>query len=189
MSDAESLQYLQLRLEALRTFQDVHSVSATDQTDATAVALDSLEQAAARAPAEYADYLSEALACYGGGQYRAAVLMTWSAVIQHLYSTAERHGGGIVAFETANSSRYGRSSSYRQIKKADDFLYLKESQFLLLGEDAGMYNRNARLLLEERLKLRNLCGHPTRYKPGREEVVIFVESLILNILGGTLLNW
>ena len=115
--------------------------------------------------------------------------MTWSAVIQHLYSTAERHSGGTRAFETANSSRYGSSNSYRQIKKADDFLYLKESQFLLLGEDAGMYNRNARLLLEERLKLRNLCGHPTRYKPGREEVVIFVESLTLNILGGALLNW
>jgi hypothetical protein len=44
-------------------------------------------------------------------------------------------------------------------------------------------------MLEERLRLRNLCGHPTGYVPGREETVIFVESLVLNILGGTMLNW
>jgi hypothetical protein len=50
-------------------------------------------------------------------------------------------------------------------------------------------NRNARQLLEERLRLRNLCGHPTGYTPGREEAVIFIEGLVLNILSGSWLNW
>ena len=189
MSDNFSPGFLSHRLDALREFQDVHRTPVTESTETPAAALLSLEQAVADAPAEYADYLFEALACYAGGQYRAAVLMTWSAVVQHLYSTAGGHIGGIKAFEAANIARYGSSNAYRQIKKIDDFLYLKESQFLQLAEDAGMYNKNARVLLTERLTLRNLCGHPTQYKPGHEEVVIFIESLVLNVLGNNLLNW
>ncbi len=52
-----------------------------------------------------------------------------------------------------------------------------------------MFNKNARQLLDERLKLRNLCGHPTGYTPGREETVVFMESLLLNVLSGSWLNW
>jgi hypothetical protein len=52
-----------------------------------------------------------------------------------------------------------------------------------------MYNRNARKILHERLELRNLCGHPTGYRVGREQTVVFVESLLLNILSGSWLNW
>lgn len=95
--------------------------------------------------------------------------------------------------EAANFARYGRTTppppSYRKIRKTDDLLYLKESAVLLIAEDAGLINRNARDLLEEKLKLRNRCGHPTRYKPGREETVIFIEALILNIIGGQMVNW
>lgn len=76
-----------------------------------------------------------------------------------------------------------------ELKKQDDFLYLGERDFLQLGEDAGMFNRNARKVLQERLDLRNLCGHPTQYRPGREETVIFIESLLLNVLSGAWLNW
>ncbi len=74
-------------------------------------------------------------------------------------------------------------------RKQGDFLYIGERDFIQLGEDAGMFNRNARQLLHERLKLRNLCGHPTQYMPGREETVIFIESLLLNILSGSWLEW
>lgn len=115
--------------------------------------------------------------------------MVWAAVVQHLYSTAGSHRGGVKAIEIANKARYGHSKSYREMRKTDDFLYMGESNFIQLGEDAGMYNRNARVLLHEKLKLRNLCGHPTGYTPGREEAVVFIESLTLNILSGSWLNW
>jgi hypothetical protein len=52
-----------------------------------------------------------------------------------------------------------------------------------------MINRNARVLLTERLNLRNRCGHPTGYRPGREETVIFVESLLNTVVGGVMLLW
>ena len=177
-------------LDGLRTFQGLHAVAVTDsRTEAPAQALHSLREAAKKAPPNYADYLDEAVRCYEGTMYRAAVLMVWAAVVEHLYTKIQERQGGIKAFEAANLARYGTSKGYRPIRKKDDFLYLREAQFIALGEDAGLFNKNARGILDDRLKLRNLCGHPTMYKPGRDETVIFIESLLLNFVGGAMLHW
>lgn len=177
-------------LGRLRELQEQVREPVVDVTkESPAAALHDLQDAIAKAPSAYREYLEEALACYEGGQLRAAILMVWAATVSHLFATVGNHGGGIKAFESANHARYGTSNSYRQIKKTDDFMYLRESQFIQLGEDAGMYNKTARVLLGERLDLRNRCGHPTGYKPGRGEVVIFIESLCQNILSGGMLNW
>jgi hypothetical protein len=174
----------------LAEFQSRFGSPITDvAVEAPERALYSLREAAASAPSEYADYLNESIACYEGGQYRAAVLMLWAATVQHLYMVAGRVPNGISKFEQANSNRYGGARNYRPIKKADDFLYMREADFIQLAEDAGMINRNARKLLIERLDLRNRCGHPTQYRPGREEVVIFIESLLLNVIDGAQINW
>lgn len=177
-------------LAGLREFQDRYGPPASDLTsEAPSAALHSLESAVLAAPANYRPYLEEAVACYSAGLYRASILMVWSATIGHLLATIHGRAGGVKAIETANAARFGEARGYRAIRKVDDILYLKESQFILLGEDAGMYNRNARRLLGERLETRNLCGHPTGYVPGREETVVFVESLLLNIVSGAMLNW
>lgn len=175
---------------SLAAFQRLHALPVKDSArEAPAQALHSLREAAASAPPDYRDYLNEAVGCYEGGMYRAAVLMVWSACIQHLFSVIDGHRGGIKAMEKANHARYSTSGAYRRIRKTDDLLYLKESAVIQVAEDAGLINRNARALLEEKLALRNRCGHPTRYKPGREETVIFIESLIVNIVGGAMVNW
>lgn len=177
-------------LEGLRQLQGEFREEVADvEQESPAAALESLEEAVAQAPKAYRPYLEEALACYQHGLYRAAILMVWAAVIQHLYSVAGSHKGGVRLFELENKKRFGTSRRYRELRKQDDFLYIGERDFIQLGEDAGMYNRNARKLLHERLDLRNLCGHPTQYRPGREETVIFIESLLLNILSGSWLNW
>lgn len=177
-------------LERLRAFQAEHPLPVKDSSiESPEKALHSLEDAAKKAPANYSDYLNEAIACYEGALYRAAILMVWAATVQHLYEAVRRHKGGVRAIELQNVKRYGSSRNYREVRKVDDLLYLSESQFLQLCEDAGMYNRNARKVLVERLNLRNLCGHPTGYQPGREETVVFIESLTLNVLTDSWLNW
>jgi hypothetical protein len=177
-------------LDGLRQLQTEFGEEVPDVVqESPAAALESLTEALAQAPKEYRPYLQEAVACYESALYRAAILMVWAAVVQHLYSVAGSHRGGVAAFEAANKKRFGSSRRYREIKKQDDFLYMGERDFIQLGEDVGMFNRNARQMLHQRLELRNLCGHPTQYRPGREETVIFIESLILNILSDTWLNW
>jgi hypothetical protein len=174
----------------LAEFQRQYAKPVTDtSTQSPRRALESLSEALDTAPSDYQDYLREAVSCYEQGLYRGAVLMVWAATIQHLYLVIAARPGGLKAFESANKTRFGASRSYRQLKNVDDFLYMREADFIQLGEDAGLFNRNARKMLGERLTLRNLCGHPTRYQPGREEVVIFIESLLINVMGGAQLNW
>lgn len=181
---------VQRRLASLRTFQELHGLPVTDRaTQSPAVALKSLNDAVAAAPPDYRDYLVEAVACYEQDLYRASILMIWAAAMEHLYIVASDHPSGIRDLEAANLARFGTSRTYRQIRKKDDFLYLGEANWLQVAEDAGLMNRNARKMLIERLDLRNLCGHPTKYRPGREETVVFIESLLLNILSGQMLNW
>jgi hypothetical protein len=181
---------IERRLAALRTFQQLHEVPVTDRaTQSPAVALKSLNDALAIAPTAYRDYLAEAVTCYERGLYRAAILMVWAATVEHLYIVASSYPDGIIDLQIANHSRFGKSRTYREIKKKDDFLYLGEANWLQLAEDAGLMNRNARQMLIDRLNLRNRCGHPTKYKPGREETVVFIESLLLNILSDHMLNW
>ncbi len=181
---------LRARLASLRTFQELHEVPVSDRaSQSPAVALKSLTDAVKVAPADYRDYLVEAVTCYESSLYRAAILMVWAATVEHLYLTASGHPNGVKDFEAANRARFGNAKNYRQIKKKDDFLYLGEANWITLAEDVGMMNKNARLMLVERLNLRNRCGHPTKYTPGREESVIFIESLLLNVLGGKMLNW
>lgn len=174
----------------LRALQAIYPAPVRDSAhESPAQALQSLVDARAAAPSEYADYLDEAVSAYENGLYRAAILMVWAATIEHLYGVVRARKGGVKAIQAANRTRYGTARNYREIKKVDDLLYVSESQFLQLGEDAGIFNRNARQVLIERLNLRNRCGHPTGYTAGREETVVFIESLTLNILTGSWLNW
>ncbi len=141
------------------------------------------------APKSYREYLNEAVDCYENGAYRGAVLMVWAAAIQHIYTAIENHGGGFKKIEIANKARFGASSSYRKIGKKNDLHYMNDANFLLICEDAGVFNKNARMLLNERLRTRNLCGHPTSYVIGREEAVVFIESLINNIINDAMMDW
>lgn len=178
------------RISALRAFQYEHVIPVSDiSRQNPKEALHSLREATWNSPEAYRGYLSEAVDCYENHCYRAAVLMVWSAVMEHLYRVAENHPSGLRKLEAANKSRFGNSKSYKEITKGNDLLYIADSSFLHLGEDSGLFNKNARLLLTERLNLRNRCGHPTGYVVGREETVIFIESLINNILNGAMVNW
>jgi hypothetical protein len=177
-------------LAGLRDFQEAHAIPVEDSSkEAPAKALSSLRDAAKRAPAEYSDYLNEAVKCYEGHLYRAAILMLWAATIEHMYGAVDAYKDGYKKLEVENLARYGTSYKYRKLKKKGDLLYLTESQFVQLAEDAGLINRNARTFLDQCLTTRNRCGHPTGYIPGREETVIFVESLINNILSSSWLLW
>lgn len=149
----------------------------------------SLRDATAGAPRNYRDYLNEAVDCYEHGAYRGAVLMVWAAAIEHIYTIIARHPRGFKEIEAANVKRFGNSHTYHKVSKKNDLLYLNDKNFLLLCEDAGVFNKNARMLLGEKLDTRNRCGHPTGYVIGREEAVVFVESLINNIISGAMVDW
>lgn len=177
-------------LERLREFQEAYRLPVSDiARQAPAQALHSLRDATRNAPEGYGSYLEEAVDCYEAGAYRGAVLMVWAATIEHIYSVVEAHQRGFKLLEAENLKRFEKSNGYRKIKKKNDLLYLNDTNLFLICEDAGVFNRNARSILDDALKTRNRCGHPTGYVVGREEVVVFIERLINNIISGVMIDW
>lgn len=178
------------RFERLRRFQESFRIPVENTSrQAPVEALHSLRLATAGAPEGYRKYLDEAVDCYEAGAYRGAILMVWAATIERIYNAIERYGSGLRLIEAANRKRFGSSNAYRPVKKKNDLLYLTDKNLFLICEDAGLFNRNARKLLDEKLDTRNRCGHPTGYVLGREEAVVFIESLINNIINEGMLDW
>lgn len=178
------------RLDQLREFQEAYRLPVTDiARQAPREALHSLRDATGNAPASYRPYLEEAVDCYETGAYRGAVLMIWAATIEHIYSVIEDHPLWFKLLEVENFSRYQHANFYRKVRKKGDLLYINDANLFLICEDAGVFNKNARTILDDALKTRNRCGHPTGYVVGREEVVIFIERLINNVISGAMLTW
>ncbi|GEA82238.1 hypothetical protein [Cellulomonas uda] len=178
------------KLEHLRALQAAYAIPVSDVAkQAPAEALHSLRDATHRAPEGYRGYLDEAVDCYEHGAYRGAILMVWAATMEHIYTTIEAHPNGFKTIEAANKARFGTANTYRRIRHKNDLLHLTDKNFLLLCEDVGVFNKNARKLLEEKLDTRNRCGHPTGYVVGREETVVLIESLINNIISGAMMSW
>lgn len=177
-------------LERLREFQEAYRLPVSDiARQAPAQALHSLRESAASTPGNYRQYLEEAIDCYEASAYRGAVLMVWAATIEHIYSVIEGHQSGFKLIEVENFKRFEKSNGYRKISKKNDLLYVNDKNFFLICEDAGVFNKNARSILDDALNTRNRCGHPTGYAVGREEVVIFIERLINNFISGAMIDW
>jgi hypothetical protein len=179
-----------INLERLREFQEAYRLPVSDiARQAPAQALHSLRESAASAPGNFRQYLEEAIDCYEASAYRGAVLMVWAATIEHIYSVIEGHQSGFKLIEAENFRRFGKSNGYRKISKKNDLLYVNDKNFFLICEDAGVFNKNARSILDDALNTRNRCGHPTGFAVGREEVVIFIERLINNFISGAMIDW
>jgi hypothetical protein len=77
----------------------------------------------------------------------------------------------LVSFFTVHDSKA------REIKKPDDFAYIKESILLLGAEGVAVLDKNQRTTLEDALGLRKKCGHPTKYSPGILKASSFIEDV------------
>lgn len=69
-------------------------------------------------------------------------------------------------------------SNAHSVARTDDFCYIKDSTFLLVLQDLGILDKGQRETLEEALRLRNRCGHPTKYRPGSAKVSSFIEDIL-----------
>lgn len=83
----------------------------------------------------------------------------------------------------------GNMRTYKRIGKKNDLLYLNGKDCLQLCQDAGVFNRNAKKLLEEKLDTRDRCGDLTGYVIGRKGAVVFIESPIDNVINDAMMNW
>lgn len=120
-----------------------------------------------------ADYLKEALTCMTAGSLRAGIIFAWNAAILNLRKKCFNHGK-----TTLNNAIKKQDPKAKDIKKEDDFAYVKDSYLLRVAQDLGEIDKGEKDALEDCLDLRNKCGYPGNYKPKTLKASSFMEEII-----------
>jgi site-specific recombinase XerD len=123
--------------------------------------------------ASEADYLNEAITCIKVGAFRACVVFAWNAAMRNIHNRCINHSNHLI-----NNIVKKHEPTARNIKKIEDFAYLKDRTVLLLSMELGEFDKNQKDILESCLLLRNKSGHPGNYKPQSFKVAGFLEDLI-----------
>ena len=119
------------------------------------------------------DYLEEGLKCLQVSALRACVVFVWAAAIRIIQEKL------IGSYQTkVNSAIKKHDPKARDIRRLEDFAYIKDSITLLAAKELGVIDKNQKDALEEALGLRNRCGHPSKYIPGVKKVSAFIEDLV-----------
>jgi hypothetical protein len=118
-------------------------------------------------------YVDEAILCLNVGALRAAVVFLWSGAMRTLHEAAWVKGS-----RTVNDAIKRQDPKAREVKKVEDFAYIKDRKFLDATPDMGLLDKGQKDTLVEALDLRNRCGHPTKYKPGPAKVRSFIEDVL-----------
>lgn len=133
----------------------------------------SLETLAAKvAHNDVRDYILESIKCLKFDALRPAIVFLWAGAVYVVRDKCVAKG-----LPQVNAAVRVHDAKAREIKKADDFAYIKESTLLLAAEGVGVLDKNQRTTLEDALDLRNKCGHPTKYAPGIIKASSFVEDV------------
>lgn len=117
-------------------------------------------------------YIDEAIDCPSIGALKAGIVFVWAGAVRTLQERVLATG-----LPQVNVAVRTHDPRARQIRKLDDFQYIKESTLLLAAEGVGILDKAERTTLEDALNLRNKCGHPHKYDPGIKKASSFIEDV------------
>jgi hypothetical protein len=121
-------------------------------------------------------FVEEAIKCHEAELHRSAIVMSWLAAVDVLYS--EVVANHLAAFN-AESTRV--DSKWKPAKNADDLARMKESDFLDRLAAISVIGKSTKEELQGCLKLRNGCGHPNSLQVGPNKVASHIETLLQNV--------
>ncbi|MCA8863705.1 MULTISPECIES: hypothetical protein [unclassified Halomonas] len=121
-------------------------------------------------------FVEEAIECFEGHHYRAAVVLAWVGAVAVLYDHVVQNN--LLAFNSAASKK---DPKWKPAKNTDYLARMKEANFLVVCESASIIGKSVKQELEGCLTFRNGCGHPNTLKIGENRVSAHIESLIMNV--------
>lgn len=121
-------------------------------------------------------FVDEAVRCYEGGLFRSAIVMSWLAALDVLYS--EVLNNNLAAFNAAARQQFPK---WKDATDRDGLALMKEVEFLERAFTIRTINKNQRAALEECLTRRNACGHPNSFNIGEPTVAHHIDVLIRNV--------
>jgi hypothetical protein len=124
------------------------------------------------------NFLDEAHLCLRANAPRAAIVMTWIVVIDHIYEYVLTHKLADFNIELAK-----KFSKVAPIKLKDDFAEIKrEKDFIEICRSANVFNNDVRKILDEKLGIRNTAGHPSTVTVHGTKAANFIEDLVENVV-------
>jgi hypothetical protein len=121
-------------------------------------------------------FLDEAITSLEVGAYRAAVVFTWVGAVAVLQDYTHRN-----ALAQFNVEAPRHEPKWKDAKTVDDLGKMKEATFLETIAAISVIGRNVKQALEECLKRRNACGHPSSFRVSQRQAAAHIEVLILNV--------
>lgn len=121
-------------------------------------------------------FVEETICALESGLLRSAVVLSWNGAVSILYD--EVVNNHISLFNTEARSRF---QNWKKASTADDLARMSEYNFLQILESLSIIGKNVKNELEECLKLRNSCSHPSSLRIGEYKVSAHIETLILNV--------
>lgn len=129
------------------------------------------------------EFLDEALICYRHGAFRAAIVMTWNLVFDHLLNfILNRY---LAAFNTqwpVSFPKLHQKARVSAIAGRDDFSELKESEVLTICKSAGIITPELYKILNEKLGKRNTAAHPSPVVVSQIQAEGVIDDLINNVV-------
>jgi len=103
------------------------------------------------------DYLREALVCFRHKAFRAAVVMTWNVVYDHLVTLLSTKY--LAPFNTQLAGMFG--GKRKPVAAREDFQKLKESEVIEVCQAANLVSKEVGKVLNDKLEKRNSAAHPS----------------------------
>jgi hypothetical protein len=123
-------------------------------------------------------FLEEAHLCLRANAPRAAIVMTWIVVIDHLYEYVLAHK--LSAFNVELAKKNWKITS---VTTKDDFAEIKkEKDFIEICRAANVFNNDVRKILDEKLGIRNTAGHPSTVTVHGAKAANFIEDVVENVV-------
>lgn len=125
-------------------------------------------------------FLQEAIECYEIGARRAAVVLVWILVVDHLcdyiYKTT------LADFNLVLSKNTDRRVKVTSIQKLDDFSDIPEGKLIELIRSAGIISNDVRKILDSKLGVRNTYAHASGVSISEVKVTDFIIDLVENVI-------
>lgn len=130
-------------------------------------------------------FIDEAIKSFDVKAYRAAIVLSWVGaahiiqdhIILHHRTAFNAAGAARVTKAAASGNKY----NFSPVKSAKDFGVIGEAEMLQLCQDASILHKAEKQILQDRLDLRNQCGHPNPLVIAEHAVASHIEILMLNV--------
>jgi len=125
-------------------------------------------------------FLSETLACYKAGAFRATTVMAWNLAYDHVTKWATATDERLAALNDGIKRKLQGKAVV--IAEQKDLIALTERTVIECCQTAGLIDKNQAEILFEKLKRRNAAAHPSSVIIGQHQANDTIADLVDNVV-------